>query len=341
MNYKSNSPKWFSIRDESEMEIERNTIDLKNVTIYFKNGIITDVKPDVYDYYKAQFYNINGIIYDTYSIESVQSIPQLDFSNRKSFGTPVYFLEYLLRMRASQERKAHNNDLAYALLIKSTQLMKTTGTFYSSKYFLRLANWLYEDGKYEQAKFAEQKLLSMFSTSSSVHTAAFEKTIHDCKKNHIDYVVCPFSPGTCPICASYQMRVYCISGKDKRFPKLPDIVYKYGGFHDGCRHTFYSFILGISSFKNQYLQDCDPIEYSNRPFIDDRTDSDKQLYLQRLENQKKHEESAKNKDIYYQLMQEIPTIMPKSIAAFTKMKKANSLNYQKIVKAAQEIGIEL
>ena len=40
-------------------------------------------------------------------------------------------------------------------------------------------------------------------------------------------------------------------------------------------------------------------------------------------------------------MQELPNIMPKSIAAFTKMKKANSLNYQKIVKAAQEIGIEL
>ena len=244
-------------------------------------------------------------------------------------------------MRASQERKNHNNVLAYALLRKSTQLMENTGTLYNSKDFLQLANWLYQDGKYEQAKTIEKELLSMINNTVPIHLEAFQQTIANCKQLHTDYIVCPYSSGTCPVCALYQMRVYCISGRDKRFPKLPDIVYQHGGFHNGCRHTFYPFFLGVSSFKNQYLQDCDPIKYSNRPFIDDRSDSDKQLYLQRMENQKKHEEAAMNKRIYYELMQKIPEVMPKSVAGFTKMKRANSINYQKIVKAAHDIGIEI
>lgn len=340
-NVLPNCAKWSSIRDEKEIEIERDTIDLKNVMIYFKDGIINDVVPDVYDYYKAQYFNINGTVYDTYSVESVQSIPKFDFSNRKILGTPVYYLEYLLRMRASQERKNHNNVLAYALLRKSTQLMENTGTLYNSKDFLQLANWLYQDGKYEQAKTIEKELLSMINNTVPIHLEAFQQTIANCKQLHTDYIVCPYSSGTCPVCALYQMRVYCISGRDKRFPKLPDIVYQHGGFHNGCRHTFYPFFLGVSSFKNQYLQDCDPIKYSNRPFIDDRSDSDKQLYLQRMENQKKHEEAAMNKRIYYELMQKIPEVMPKSVAGFTKMKRANSINYQKIIKAAHDIGIEI
>lgn len=340
-NVLPNCAKWSSIRDEKEIEIERDTIDLKNVMIYFKDGIINDVVPDVYDYYKAQYFNINGTVYDTYSVESVQSIPKFDFSNRKILGTPVYYLEYLLRMRASQERKNHNNVLAYALLRKSTQLMENTGTLYNSKDFLQLANWLYQDGKYEQAKTIEKELLSMINNTVPIHLEAFQQTIANCKQLHTDYIVCPYSSGTCPVCALYQMRVYCISGRDKRFPKLPDIVYQHGGFHNGCRHTFYPFFLGVSSFKNQYLQDCDPIKYSNRPFMDDRSDSDKQLYLQRMENQKKHEEAAMNKRIYYELMQKIPEVMPKSVAGFTKMKRANSINYQKIVKAAHDIGIEI
>lgn len=248
-NVLPNCAKWSSIRDEKEIEIERDTIDLKNVMIYFKDGIINDVVPDVYDYYKAQYFNINGTVYDTYSVESVQSIPKFDFSNRKILGTPVYYLEYLLRMRASQERKNYNNVLAYALLRKSTQLMENTGTLYNSKDFLQLANWLYQDGKYEQAKTIEKELLSMINNTVPIHLEAFQQTIANCKQLHTDYIVCPYSSGTCPVCALYQMRVYCISGRDKRFPKLPDIVYQHGGFHNGCRHTFYPFFWELVVLK--------------------------------------------------------------------------------------------
>lgn len=335
-------PKWSSVRNEEKMELERTTVDLKNVTIYFRDGIIVDVIPDVYNYYLAQFYNIDGKTYDTYSPESVQSIPEFDFRNRKSLGTPVYYLEYVLRMRASQERKLRNNPLAYALLKKSTQLMKNTGIFYSRQDFLRLANWLYEDGQYDQAAKVENDLLATFPDESSVHLASFQRSLENCKLIPTDYIFCSSHQGTCPICSQYQCRVYCISGKDKRFPKLPDIVYQYGGFHKGCRHFFYPFFLdSCNTVRDHLLRDHDVYVYSNRPFTDDRSEDDKQLYLQRVENQKRLEESAINRKIYYALMQKIPEVMPKSVAGFTKMKRANSANYQKIVNAAHDIGIEI
>lgn len=96
-----------------------------------------------------------------------------------------------------------------------------------------------------------------------------------------------------------------------------------------------------NTIRDHLLQDHNVYEYSNRPFVDDRTDNDKQLYLQKLENQKRHEEAVLNKKNYYKLMQIIPEVMPKSVTGFTKMKRANSANYQKIVKAAHDVGIEI
>lgn len=338
-------PKWSSIRDANAMEIEQNTLDLKNVIIYFNNGVISNVVPDVYSYYEAQYYNICGIIYDSYSSESIKSIPIPDYSKVKSTGTPVYSLEYILNMRASQERKRKNNELAYILLEKSLELMQYSQTMYSKSQILRIVNWLYEDGKFEEAHkkeaFLKQAFPYIFDTTL-LHKDVFAKTLQECKKTRTDYIFCSSHQGTCPECAKYQCRVYSISGKDKRLPKLPDIVYKYGGFHPGCRHNFYPFFLDI----NDTIKDCNLKEYnvfkhSNRPFIDNRSANDKKLYAERLENQKKKQESAHNKEIYYMLKEKLPDIMPKSCGGFTKMKNANSAKYQEIVKTAHDIGIDI
>lgn len=343
--YQDDNAKWSSIREPEAMKVEAETMDLKKVTIYFKNGRIIRVVPDVYDYYKAQYYNIDGKTYDTYSIPSIINIPVPNYSKREALGTPVYNLEYLLRMRASQERKRNNNELAYALLEKSTFLMKYTGTYYNYKDFFRIANWLYQDGKIQEAKKVESELsqeLSSIYDISSLHSSAFQKVLKECTDIKTDYIYCSCHHGTCPECAKYQCRVYCISGKDKRFPKLPDIVKQFGGFHEGCRHTFYPFFLHIDKvIKDSDFNSHEVFEYSNRPFVDDRTEYDKQLHLERLENQRKRMESAHNKEMYYLLKEKMPDKMPKSLSGFTRMKNANSKNYQTIVQAAKEIGIDI
>lgn len=338
-------PKWLSVRDDKAMEVERKTLDLKNITIFFDNGVISDVVPDVYSYYEAQYYNIDGIVYDSYSIESIKKIPIPNYSKVKLTGTPVYSLDYLLNIRASQERRKKNNQLAYVLLEKSLELMKHSQSLHNEKQITRIVNWLYEDGKLVEAEDKKIKLQKDFPYAFNrtlLHKEIFEKQLRLCKELGTDYIYCSCHHGTCPECAKYQCRVYCISGKDKRLPKLPDIVKQYGGFHEGCRHTFHAFFLNtFSTIQDSDLHEHDVYRYSNRPFIDDRTESDKQMHLERLEKKAKEKESAYNKEIYYLLKEKIPDIMPKSLSGFTRMKNINSKNYQAIVQAAQEIGIEI
>ena len=88
-------------------------------------------------------------------------------------------------------------------------------------------------------------------------------TLKNCKRLKTDLVECPKIQTKCKICSVYQDRVYSISGKDKRFPKLPEQVFIYGGFHKGCVHTFYPFTYGISTMSSGKK---DAIKWSNRPF---------------------------------------------------------------------------
>lgn len=200
-------PKWLGIRDDKIMEIERKTLDLKNITIYFDNGIISDVVPDVYSYYEAQYYNIDGVIYDSYSIESIKKIPIPDYSRVKLTGTPVYSLDYLLNVRASQERKKKNNKLAYALLEKSLELMKHSQSLHNKKQITRIVNWLYEDGKLVEAEDKKLELEKDFPCAfdpTLLHKKIFWKGLQACKEAGTDYIYCSCHHGTCSECAKYQ-----------------------------------------------------------------------------------------------------------------------------------------
>lgn len=83
--------------------------------------------------------------------------------------------------------------------------------------------------------------------------------------------------GCCGECAKYRGRWFSISGKDKRFPKMPE---NYGCTCQGI--DFYPVIDGVSEPeycpKHQNI-----IEYSNRPFVDDRTQAEKALHQRYLD----------------------------------------------------------
>lgn len=55
-----------------------------------------------------------------------------------------------------------------------------------------------------------------------------------------DYVIMTTMPQCCKLCGAYQGKVYCISGKDKRFPALFKTVLRSGYAlpHPNCRHEF-------------------------------------------------------------------------------------------------------
>ena len=72
--------------------------------------------------------------------------------------------------------------------------------------------------------------------TESANIGAFGRAL----ENGTDYVRCTEIWPTCEICARYQGRIYCISGKDRRFPALFETALRrgYALMHPNCRHEF-------------------------------------------------------------------------------------------------------
>lgn len=331
-------PYWKQLRNGKRMEFERNNIDLTTITIFFHNGIICRIVPDVQSYYSARYYVIEGNFYDTYLLEDVKSIPIPVFN--ESYGTPVYNLEYLLKMRASEEREKGNYELSYALMYKAIEGMKASRITYGKKEYMRFIMWLYKDGRIEEAAMLEKRLRREEPEVFDInlfHKNHFLSEIKQCKDFDTDYIYCGGHTCTCSECAKYQNRVYSISGKDSAYPKLPDFVYEYGGFHPGCRHCFYPFSGDSIADKNGNYVDA--LEYSNRPFVDDRTPEEIEgynQYLKKAEKERLHDENLK---AFYILKKELPDVMPKSYSTFAQYKAHNSDKYINILNSANEKGI--
>lgn len=291
-------PYWNQLRNGKRMEFERNSIDLTTVTIFFHNGIICRIVPDVQSYYSARYYVIEGNFYDTYSLEDVKSIPIPVFN--ESYGTPVYNLEYLLKMRASEEREKENYELSYALMYKAIEGMKASQIMYGKKEYMQFIMWLYKDGRIEEAAMLEKRLRREEPEVFDInlfHKNHFLSEIKQCNDLGTDYVYCGGHTYTCSECAKYQNRVYSISGKDSAYPKLPDFVYEYGGFHPGCRHGFHPFFGDSIADKNGNYVDA--LEYSNRPFVDDRTPEEIEGYNQYLKKAEKERLRDENLKAFY------------------------------------------
>lgn len=150
----------------------------------------------------------------------------------------------------------------------------------------------------------------------------------------------------CSICAKYRHRIYCISGNDKRFPKLPEFVLRYSHH---CRLMIYSFTFGVSFLlinEHKSVNDvASLIEISNRPFIDNREDEEKVRY-DLLWNRRKQEyvDSMNSKCSaaeYENIEKRLQEFAPKGKGAYLRMKKSNSDNYIKLAKVAEMAGITI
>lgn len=161
-----------------------------------------------------------------------------------------------------------------------------------------------------------------------------------------DLVEASYFRGCCGECAKYRKRWFSISGKDKRFPKMP---VDYGCTCSGI--DFSPVIYGIS--EPTYADEIDDIiEFSNRPFVDDRDDEEKALFDIGRRNAevdkmwKKYEKrwnsiNEYDHEQYDKLVSVLPDIAPKSYSGYMRMKKNNTKNYQILFAKAAESGINL
>lgn len=139
---------------------------------------------------------------------------------------------------------------------------------------------------------------------------------------------------TCGECAKYQGRVYSLSGKSKKFPKIPQIIIEKGYICKGCRHAFYPYIDGLSL--PNYHEDI--VAYSNSPFVDNRTPEEIAEYDAR---QKEIHDKKRDEKEYTKICEKLPEIAPKSFGGYRRMKNAKSANYLKLVEECKKVKIKI
>lgn len=328
------------------------TSESQEVTAFFKNGLLIKVLPKprghLYDnrdiYYNARYIVSDGHKYDLENVDSIKSIrtPRFRNFNTSSLGITGN-LTYVLRMKASQLKNSGKNEIALVLLKRATEMMPASEVSWSKKDYMRLSQWLMEECFFDEAERVKKEIDSLFVAQEN---ELCQINIRNAKSLGTDLVEAAYFKGCCGECAKYRGRWFSISGKDRRFPKMP---VNYGCTCQGIE--FSPVIYGVSE-PIYCPKSRNIIEYSNRPFIDDRSKKEKadyDIYRKEQDNELWYDQYAQkvekirafDKKNYYIIKKQIPEIAPKSFSGYMRMKNSNSKNYQKLVSNAAQIGINL
>lgn len=150
-----------------------------------------------------------------------------------------------------------------------------------------------------------------------------------------DLVEADWIDGCCSECAKYRGRWFSISGRDKRFPKMP---YNYPCSCQGI--DFSPVILGIS--EPMYCPcNVNIVAWSNRPFIDDRTSAERAAHQHYIDSIIFENVKQKDKLDYERLLKLMPEIMPKSFSSYRKMKLAETEKFLTIAEKAKDYAIDI
>lgn len=173
---------------------------------------------------------------------------------------------------------------------------------------------------------AKQRIDNLHFDIKKIGNPEFKTTLANARKLKTDLLEADYPSPTDEKTAIYRGRIYSISGQDTRFPKLPKDIFN-------TEISFYPFVYGAS--EPLYCKPGKEIQFSNRPFEDDRSSNEKAEYDNLL---KKHIENEKNKKDYEWVCKYLPEIAPKSLSGYVKMKNSNSANYKKLVESAKQKG---
>lgn len=270
-------------------------------------------------------YNPKASNYQMNTLEDIRNIPvpAERFEYNCDFTESI---EYVLQKKATQFKKEGNIDLAIECLKKSLEIIPFAPMMYPDAYD-RLENYL--------------KLARKFDEAREVYSAgiAWKKE----QENHVynkkielsdmsDMIEVHRNPKVCSECARFHGRIYAKNGRNG-FPDISIFTNYLTNKHCDCCLNFYPFFGNASA---PVICPKDKlVEYSNRPFEDDRTKEEKKDYDEYI---KKVSEHAKDRKDYDWLFEHLPDIAPKSFGGYRNMKHKNSANYQKLVAVAKENG---
>ena len=311
--------------------------------------------------------------YDLNTAEGIQAIPEIA-NPPKWPGCGAMDvtgdIDYYLRFKSGEHEKAGRIDLAILCLRKSNAIrMVRPNLGYRKSDYYRLVKTLAFYGRVDEA-YAEKEKIDRYFEKKAAESAPNEikRVLEWAEMLKTDLVVMSCHGCVCSECAKYQGRVFSLTGKDRRFPKIPDVFFKYGGIHEGCSHTFspcygdtdalfYNNTLRYyPTIKKKYQKDI--IAFSNRPFVDDRPPEDIEKAVEvrekaelRWERESKlltaeyviEREVKRGQDMrdFQWIQDNLPDICPKSLTGYRRMKNQNTKNYRKIVEAARAMGYEI
>ena len=339
---------------------------------YYKNGKLIDVKPrnksiplyeDRQIAYHARYIISDGTKYDLEDAGSIKSINIPKFNQLHGISSPTSDLSYILKMRVGMENRPH---LAVPLAYKVANLMIASPVGWNKKDYYRLVAQLWSVGEVYYGDHLLKQLSEVLPFMSVdeieyINKKSFENALNHAKEMHTDCLQVGYLCGACKDCAPYLNRIYSITGQDSRFPKLPDFILRNKGLH--CNAGYFASLYFSKQTLTKYIysengdvttKEVDAVKYSNRPFVDDRSEWEKQNYEKWSEdNKKRDEQDARyysrehwidnyNSAIEYQKVIELlGSKAPKSFTGYCRMKKNNTANYQKIVGFAKENGIAI
>ena len=247
--------------------------------LYYIDGVAFD---DIYNN-RQYAYDADVIISDEifYNLKDLNSINALKIPNfQKNEGLPdtTSDLSYILKMKACGNKEP---EIVKVLVPKVFELMKSSALGWTKKDYKRLAEQLYKVGLVDEGKRLDNKVNKLFSDNSKSNKT--HSSIISIMNAGTDLVVPSNNCATCAKCSALQRRVYSISGNDKRFPQLPEYARIHGKFHENCRHRFFAFFDGCSKLfyyndNGEKIDIDDVVSYSNRPYVDERTENEKAEY---------------------------------------------------------------
>lgn len=155
-----------------------------------------------------------------------------------------------LQKSATDFKRNEQMDMAIACLRKSNEISDhEKKPLLLQKNYFRLVRYLEYAGLKEEAVAEEQQILKHhpeFLDKRISNLTGIEEAIRKNMKQKNDLLLLTTS-NHCPICSPYNNKVYSISGKSKKYPKLPKEVIEEGGFCPDCYAGLYSFFDGIST----------------------------------------------------------------------------------------------
>lgn len=287
--------------------------------------------------------------YDFNTIEGIQSIPvPCKEVNNSSPTGEVYY--YLKGKCFANYWNAGQTELALACLYKAQEFFYYFGLPHR-KDFIRLVVYLYAAGKNEEAETELRRVDRYFANrdiQGEMTQRAISNALEGARSLETDLIeVFSYSP-SCAECAKYNNRIYSICGQDKRFPPFKAAYTK-------CSHSLKC--LSFSPFVehvNVPAFECNNIvEFSRRPFKDERSPDEIKRYdewaamiRQQQETDAKLEysmiEDAKARWLDTQtlrwLQKEFPSLAPKSLSGYRRMRTMNTKNFQTLQNLAAGLG---